>query len=229
MNHAAKNLVDFLEHMQNEVPQVADPLISGVQMNVEDGQVEVQGLYLGEKSNLNNALKSSKMLGFSNMIDSKQMTWIESAIKFAEYPSVKKPEDMAKTNAIEAKYRDYFNLNSFYIIPSKPLPKEAFEKMLDWAKQNKDGFIEFDLMGPKVYFLKFLKWHRCARSHVYIHMQGKISSIPSNATAYTYRTALYSVQFGNEWEKAQESNKLIRETVKLDKEMVPYLSQPAVR
>ncbi|KAI8110834.1 hypothetical protein M9434_004408 [Picochlorum sp. BPE23] len=200
-----KDLVAFLEHMQNVVPDAADPLISGVQMNVEDGQVEVQGLYLGEKSNLDNVLKSSKMFGFSNKINSEQMSWIESAIKFAEYPSVKKPEDMAKTKNIEAKYRDYFNLNSFYIIPSKPLPKEAFEKMLDWAKQNKDGFIEFDLMGPK----------------------GKIASIASDATAYTYRTALYSVQFGNEWEKKQDSNKLIGQTVKLDNEMTPYLSQPA--
>jgi len=135
--------------MQNVVPDVADPLISGVQMNIEDGQVEVQGLYLGEKSNLNNALKSSKLLGFGK-VNSQEMSWIESAIKFAEYPTVKKPEDMAKTNDIEKKYREYFNLNSFYIIPSKLLPKKAFESMLDWAKKNKDGFIEFDLMGPKV-------------------------------------------------------------------------------
>lgn len=167
--------MDFLEHMQNVVPDAADPLISGVQMNVEDGQVEVQGLYLGEKSNLENVLKSSKMFGFTNKINSQQMTWIESAIKFAEYPSVKKPEDMAKTKDIEAKYRDYFNLNSFYIIPSKPLPKEAFEKMLDWAKQNKDGFIEFDLMGPKVCCVFFMITESFGRTFILILMFTRIN------------------------------------------------------
>ncbi len=61
------------------------------------------------------------------------------------------------------------------------------------------------------------------------HMQGKISSISGDATAYTYRTAVYSVQFGNEWNKKEESNKLISQTVKLDNDMAPYLSKPAVR
>jgi hypothetical protein len=203
-----KGSVDFLLHLQNTVTQIADPRIGGLQVNPESkNSVEAEGLFLGPASDLAPALKSSGLSDWAVNLKQKEMTWIDSVIKFAgsDMGNRKDPKDMMDIDYIEKVGRDYFNLNSLYVLASNPLPGSAFQDMLDWVQQNSGGFVEFDLLGPK----------------------GKVSKVGPADTAYEYRNALYSLQYGNEWLNPKLSDKLIRQTQLLTSKLGKYYPQKA--
>jgi len=149
-----KGKLDYLEDIQANVTKNASPLISSIVVNIEPDTVEVQGLFLGPKANLNAALEEAGILK-ADIVDfsSKETTWIESTVQFAGYQAVKQPQDLTKINLMESRYRTYFNLQSFYVLPNNPLPRKAFLDMLNWASDNPSGFIEIDILGPRVRML----------------------------------------------------------------------------
>lgn len=201
-----ENAVDFLLHLQNNVSRIADPRIGGLQVNpLADQSVYATGLYLGPQSELESVLTSSGISSdwYSNL-NSKEMSWIESTVRFAGIGKGKSPEDMIDIDNLERTGRSYFNLNSIYVIPSNPLPREAFEEMFEWIQANSDGFIELNLLGPR----------------------GKVASLNSGNTAYAYRDALYSVQYGNEWQNPDLGNTLILQTELLTNRLEKYMGTP---
>ena len=146
-----KGKLDYLEHIQTNVTKLASPLISSIVVNVEPDTLEVQGLFLGPKANLNAALEEAGLLK-ADIVDfsSKETTWIQSTVQFADYPAVKQPQDLTKIDLMESRYRTYFNLQSFVVLPNNPLPRKAFLDMLNWSIDNPSGFIEIDILGPRV-------------------------------------------------------------------------------
>ena len=198
-----KGAVDYLLHLQNTVSKVADPRIGGLQVNPESkNSVANEGLFLGTAAELDAALKSSQLSSWATNLKKKEMTWIDSVVQFAgsDMGNKKSPKDMMDIDYIETVGRDYFNLNSLYVLESNPLPASAFQDMLDWIQNNPDGFVEFDLLGSK----------------------GQVSKVKPGDSAYDYRNALYSLQYGNEWLNPKRSNSLIAQTQLLTAKMGAY-------
>lgn len=172
-------------------------------MNPESkNSVANEGLFLGTSAELDAALKTSQLSTWATNLKKKEMTWIDSVIQFAgsDMGNRKLPKDMMDIDYIETVGRDYFNLNSLYVLESNPLPASAFQDMLDWIQNNPDGFVEFDLLGPK----------------------GQVSKVKPTDSAYDYRNALYSLQYGNEWLNPKRSNNLIAQTQLLTAKMDKY-------
>lgn len=201
-----KGAVDYMLHLQNTVSKAADPRIGGLQVNPESkSSVMNEGLFLGTSLELDAALKSSQLSSWATNLKKKEMTWIDSVVLFAgsDMGNRKSPKDMMDIDYIETVGRDYFNLNSLYVLESNPLPAAAFQDMLDWVQSNPDGFIEFDLLGS----------------------QGQVSKVKPTDTAYDYRNALYSLQYGNEWLNPKRSNSLVAQTQLLTSKLNKYYPQ----
>lgn len=202
-----KGAVDYLLHLQNTVAKVADPRIGGLQINPESkNSVANEGLFLGPMADLDAALKSSQLSSWVVSLSKKEMTWIDSVVKFAgsDMGNRKSPKDMMDIDYIELVGRDYFNLASLYVLESNPLPGPAFQDMLDWVQKNPGGFVELDLLGPK----------------------GQVSKVKPTDTAYDYRNALYSIQYGNEWQNSKSSSNLIAQTQLLTSKLGKYYKVP---
>jgi hypothetical protein len=97
---------------------------------------------------------------------------------------VQTPEDLLNITAMEES-RDYFKLKSFFVTPETTLDAAAYQMMMDWVSQptNAVSYIECDLLGPK----------------------SAAASRSANATAFPYRNAIMSVQYGMEWFDAASS------------------------
>ena len=200
-----KNRRDFLEHVQNDVATKANSLISGLRLSLEKDSIDVEGLYLGPKSSLDDALKEADLKAYADTnIGADQQSWIEYIMKDAKSvncSSPKNPQDLLdnpKNNSI------YASMNSFYVLPSKPLEQDAYQTLLDWKEKNKDAIVEINVLGPT----------------------SAIASRDAFDTAYPYRSALLAVQYGSRWNNTEDSQDNIALTADLTNKVNPYLSNP---
>ncbi len=200
-----RNGRDFLEHIQNDVAVNANSLISGLRVSLEMDSVVVEGLYLGPKSNLDDALKEADLKAYADSaIDAKAQSWIEYIMmdaKSLNCSNAKNPQDLEK---VPKDASIYASMDSFYVLPSKPLESAAYQTLLDWRGENKDGVVEINVLGPT----------------------SAIAARDTYDTAYPYRSALLAVQYGTRWNNTKSSNENIRATSKLTEKVNPYLSNP---
>ena len=199
----AEDGVEYLLHLQNNVSKIADPRIGGLQVNPQPNQsVSNEGLFLGTSSEFESVLQSSQLSSWAKSLKKTEMTWIESAVVFAgSYMGNRRaPEDMMDIDYMETIGRSYFNLNSLYVFESNKLPASAFQDMFTWVQNNPGGFVEIGLLG----------------------VNGQVSKINPADTAYDYRDAIYSIQYGNEWSKPDLSSDLISQTQLLTSKLDKY-------
>ena len=193
--------VDYMLHLQDVVAKIADPRIGGLQVNPKaKNSVSNQGLFLGKPAELDAALRSSQLSSWAANLKTKEMTWIDSAVAFSGLGNGKAPVDMMDIDSIEANGRYYFKLNSLYVTEANPLPGSAFQDMLDWVQNNTDGFVEFGLLGSN----------------------GQVSKVNPADTAYDFRNAIYSLQYGNVWLDPNLSDDLIFQTQLLTSKLNTY-------
>jgi len=201
-----QKLAEFLEHVQNNVANAADTLISGLEIFVEEDSVIVQGLFLGPKSGLDAALTASQLQGYASKgVLTDETNWLDSVAKFAKALNCTSSKNAKGLSTDTLDTREYANYNSFYVLPSKMLPLEAFQSMLDWKAENKEfGTVLINVLGTKT----------------------RVASLATDATAYPYRPALLAVQYGTGWQNPKNTSKNIDATSQLTDILDPYLSNP---
>lgn len=160
-----------------------------LQVNIDKGTVIVGVQYPGSKAATYALLRSEGLLGPSWNVTGEsytEMPWIQTVMYNAFYPEVVKvPADLLKVKQMEKQYRTYFKLKSFFA--EKALTDAAWKTMIEWeAKIDKyGGYIEMDML------------------------QGAVAAVPVNATGFVHRGALFSIQYGAEWEREVDTNRAI--------------------
>lgn len=116
--------------------------------------------------------------------------------------TVTTPADLDNATAL-ATPRTYFKLKSFFTLNDKPLPVGAFQAMRTWmGKANaQGGYVQMDMWGNA----------------------SKAFQVSNDATAFPYRNALYSVQYGIEWENEADTQTNLALIDQLEKALQPFI------
>jgi hypothetical protein len=207
----AKGQLAFLRWFQDSWTPSADPRI-GVQVNPMGGDdgIAVTVQFSGNKKELEALLTADGLfsgaakVGFSlapKDVRYREMPWIDTVVHNAGYTAVKKPNDLLNFAAMEV-YRPYFKLKSFFAMEA--LPDKALQAMLDWVPKvvHYGGYIEIDMLGPK----------------------SASSAIPANATGFVHRSALYSIQYGAEWDQESETANVLPLIEEIQATLNPYFA-----
>ena len=137
--------------VQNNVTKAASRLLSGIYLKPQNKGVLVQGVYLGLKDNLDVELQTAGLLAFpTSKIKATKTDWIGATVSATGLPYITKPKQLTNNLEIESKSRNYFTVQSQFVIPSNPFPLEAFQEIIDWASSSPNATAEIQVLGPKV-------------------------------------------------------------------------------
>ncbi|KAL4431444.1 hypothetical protein ABPG75_006700 [Micractinium tetrahymenae] len=197
-----KQALEWLKFMQTSWVKSADPRL-GVSINIDSDGVEATGQWTGTKQELQAELAATGITAakwkFVNPPKYVEKSWIDSIIYNADTAGVNKPAQLLDIAAMEVD-RPYFKLKSF--LATKPLPDAALQAMIDWVPKIDPlgGYIEIDLLGPK----------------------SAMAKVPANATGFAHRNALFSIQYGAEWQSKAQTSKTLPLIESLQQQLNPF-------
>ncbi|KAL4421747.1 hypothetical protein ABPG77_009730 [Micractinium sp. CCAP 211/92] len=197
-----RQALEWLRFMQTGWVLHADPRLS-VSVNIDSDGVEATGQWTGTKQELQAELAATGVTAakwqFVNPPKYYEKSWIDSVVFNADTAGVNKPNQLLDISAMELD-RPYFKLKSFFA--TKPLPDAALQAMIDWVPKIDPlgGYIEIDLLGPK----------------------SAVAKVAANATGFGHRDALFSIQYGAEWQSKSVTSKALPLIESLQQQLNPY-------
>ncbi|XP_071720648.1 tetrahydrocannabinolic acid synthase-like [Rutidosis leptorrhynchoides] len=193
---------DLFDKWQNIGNKLSEDLFIRViiqPVSVSNGktvQVVFNSMFLGTVDKLIKTLNSSfPELGIQEK-DCTEMSWIDSILYFANYP--KGSYDVLRDRNPET--RRYFNAKSDYV--KEPISKERLNDVWKWCMEDDRCILIMDPHG------------------------GKMNEIEETTTPYAHRKGyLYNIQYFENWENVEDSEKHISWMRRIYENMTPYVSK----